>query len=109
MATLQIIHHYAYLVMTVELAKIARATSNFTRYLTHSLRRTLTHIRSLNAIRETIFSIQKLNPLGLQARKEFALSAHRMIHMNDEVASEVEQAMRVFEHSVRPGRRTRTT
>ncbi len=107
MATLQVIHHYAYLVMAVELAKIAGTTSNFTRYLTHSLKRTLAYIRSLNAIRETVFSIQKLNPYGLQARREFALSAHRMIRMDNEVTSEVEQAIRVLEHSVRPRRRTK--
>jgi len=109
MATLQVIHHYAYLVMAVELAKIAKTTGNFTRNLTHSLKKTLAYIGSLNKIRETIFSIQKLNPYGLQARKEFAMSAQRMIHMDDEVATEAEQAMRVLEHSVRLGRHTKAT
>ena len=107
MATLQVIHHYAYLVMAVELAKTAETTSNFTRNLTNSLKKTLAYIRSLNTLRETIFSIQKLNPYGLQARRKFALSAQRMIHIDDEAVSEVEQAIRVLEHSVRPGRRTK--
>jgi len=109
MAILQVVHHYAYLVMAVELAKIAETTSNFTRYLTHSLKRTLAYIRSLNTIRKTIFSMQKLNPYGLQARREFASSAHRMIHMDDETTSEVEQAIRALEHSVRPRRCTKVT
>jgi len=107
MATLQVVHHYAYLVMAVELAKAARASGNFKRFLTGSLQRTLSQIRSLNEIQETVFSIQKLNPSGFQARTDYALAAQRLTSMDDDVTSEMERAMRVLEDSTKPRRHTR--
>jgi len=109
MATLQVVHHYAHLVMAVELAKAARASSNFKRFLTRSLQRTLSQIRSVNEIRETIFSIQKHNPHGFQARMDYALAAQSLTSMDDDVTSEMEQAMRILKDSTKPRGHTRVT
>lgn len=104
MATLQVVHHYAYLVMAVELAKAARTSSNFKRFLTRSLQRTLNQITSMNEIRETVFSIQKLNPCGFQARTDYASAAQRLTSIDGDVTSEMEQAMRVLKDSTKPRR-----
>lgn len=102
MAALQVAHHYAYLVVSVVLAETAKASGNFTRLLTRSLRRTLDQIASLSKIRETVFSIQRLNPYGLQARTKYALSAQRMISMDDHVIFQIEQALRELEDAAKP-------
>jgi len=93
MATVQVMHHYAYLVMAAELAKMAKGNQRISRFLTRSLRRTFSQLRSLQRIRETVVAIQRLNPYGSAARRGYAESAYRMSSMSDLALSEIEQAM----------------
>lgn len=98
MAALQVMHHYAYLVMAVELAKMARANGNLSKFLTRSLNRTLSQIGTLGGIWETALSIQRLNPYGFQSREGYASSAKRLVSMDSRVISEIEEAMKTIKY-----------
>lgn len=93
MATLQVLHHYAYLLMAAELAKMAKRNQRISGFLTRSLRRTLSQLRSLQRIRGTVVAIQRLNPYGSAARRAYAESAYRMASMSEQAVSEIEEAM----------------
>jgi len=74
MATLQVMHHYAYLVMGVELAKIIKANPRVSKFLTRSMRRTWDQLCSMQKVSETVLTIQEMNPHGPAARRAYAES-----------------------------------
>lgn len=101
MAAVQVMHHYAYLVMAVELAKIIRENRMTSRFVTRSLKRTWRQLHSLQKISGTVIGIQRLNPYGSAARRSYAEVAQRMTTMNDQVISEIKEAMKVIDDWIR--------
>ncbi len=95
MAALQVMHHYAYLVMAVQIEKMIRQKKSISRFLTASLSKTLSQIVAFGNIEQTILSIQELNPYGLQSRKEFAKCAMKMVSMNEKARSDVSHAIEI--------------
>ncbi|MFH0848109.1 MAG: prephenate dehydrogenase/arogenate dehydrogenase family protein [archaeon] len=93
MAAVQVMHHYAYLIMAVELAKVARSSRSLSKFLTRSLNKTLNQIGTLGDIWKTVQSIQKLNPYGLESREQYASSAKRLASMDERAISEIKDAV----------------
>ena len=97
MASLQVMHHYAYLIMAVELAKMIKENRVASGFFTRSLKRTWNQLRSLQKISETVVGIQRLNPYGYSARRSYAESAQRMMAMSGEAVSEITEALKIVE------------
>ena len=95
MASLQVMHHYAYLIMAVELAKTISENRVASGFFTRSLKRTWNQLHSLQKISETVVGIQRLNPYGYSARRSYAESAQRMMAMSGEAVSEITEALKI--------------
>jgi prephenate dehydrogenase len=93
MAVFQVMHHYAFLVLGVELAKIIRRNPEVWNFLPRSLKKTIGQLYSMNKIIETVFAIQRHNPRGTAARRAFAASASKMVTVDDRAISEIKKAM----------------
>jgi prephenate dehydrogenase len=101
MAVMQVMHHYAYLVMAVALAKMITENRITSRFATRSLKITWRQLHSLQKINRTVIGIQRLNPCGSAARRSYAEVAQRMTTMNDQVISEIEEAMKTIDDWIR--------
>jgi hypothetical protein len=98
MAALQVMHHYAYLVMATELEKAIRENSGRrTCFLTRSLKKTVNQLHSFQEISKTLFAIQKLNPYAPRARQAYARRALEMVNMNQKSISKIVEAMKALE------------
>ena len=93
MAVFQVTHHYAFLVLGLELAKIIRRNPKAWNFLPRSLKNTIRQLHSMNNIIETVFAIQRHNRYGAPARRTFAESASKMVTMSDRTLSEIKKAM----------------
>ncbi len=101
MAVVQVMHHYAYLIMAVELAKTIRENRMLSQFVTSSLKRTWRQLHSLQRISGTVIGIQRLNPYGSAARRSYAEVAQRMTTMNSQVMSEIVEAMKTIDDWIR--------
>lgn len=100
MASLQVMHHYAYLVMAVELAKMVKENRVASGFFTRSLKRTWNQLHSLQKISDTVVAIQRSNPYGYSARRSYAESAQRIMAMNGEAISEITEALKIIESTL---------
>ena len=96
MSIVQVMHHYAYLVIAVQLARLMKLRRTMPKLVTRSLARTMNIISTFGDIEHTILSIQELNPYGLQSRKSFAKLASTMASMNARTKLDIKQAIRTI-------------
>jgi prephenate dehydrogenase len=97
MAAMQVMHHYAYLVMALELEKAIRTDQRMVNFLTRSLRKTVNQLRSFRKINKTLLAIQNLNPYAPRARQAYARRAFEMMDLKPEAVSRIAAAMRGLE------------
>jgi len=97
MAAMQVMHHYAYLVMALELEKAIRTDQRMVNFLTRSLKKTVNQLRSFRKINKTLLAIQNLNPYAPRARQAYARRAFEMMDLKPETISRIAAAMRGLE------------